>query len=372
MPTRNMTMNPPLTFSRMILALLVVLLPSVLMAASDPAKIKEEMERIHQLDAALTKGGIPEMLDIASDKGIGAPKINSKYYAELIARQEPALAPLEQAKRTFGLNVARRLDEMAAELQRQSTSELRAEQAAQLLDLATWFETEKGYGNYFLVIRCENLAAVPLAYLTADLGFPMEKITALRNRVMPKDEEREFRKTVLNSEAPSPFIGELTGSQSERDEQMQIAWSKGWHAMSDWFQARNININHWKRSDLPESLAFFLDESPKGPKTTVESWNMDRHAGLVNGFRDVSFQNLEGFMKYRELVGKFPTEPPAWWKPDDKLLSATDAAFMNAWEPFRREHGPQYGPAALVYGEVSSGTFIDGETRIRNQAKANP
>ena len=213
---------------------------------------------------------------------------------------------------------------------------------------------------------------MPLAYLTADLGFPMEKITVLRNRIMPKDEEREFRKTVLNSEAPISFIGELTGSQSERDEQMQTAWSKGWHAMSDWFQARNININHWKRSDLPESLAFFLDESPKGPKTTVESWDMDRHAGLVNGFRDVSFQNLEGFMKYRELVGKFPTEPPDWWKPDDKLLSATDAAFMNAWEPFRREHGAQYGPAVLVYGEVSSGTFTDGETRIRNQAKANP
>jgi hypothetical protein len=227
-------MHPTLIHSSKLFVLaLALVLPSILMAANDQTRIREETERIHRLDEALSRAGIAEMLEMASKEQIGAPMINSKYYAERISRQEPALAPLEQAKRHFGLNVAHAIEEVANEFRNKSTSEHGYERASDLLDLVRWLKSEKGYGNYCLVTRCENVAAVPLAYLTVDLAFPIAKITALRDRIMSRDDERAFRKTVLNTEAPTPFIGELTGSQSEQDEQMQIAWSKGWHAMAD-------------------------------------------------------------------------------------------------------------------------------------------
>ena len=361
-------------FRRLIVVVLALLAPAVLWASTDPATIKEEMEKLRRLDASLNSGGVAELLTTASRESIAAPKINSKYHAERIAKQEPALAPLEQAKRAFGLKVAQALDGVAVESQRQTASDQRIKQATQLLDLADWFKAQKGYGNYLLVTRCENLAAVPIGYLTGDLSFPMEKITAQRKRISANNDEREFRKSVLNGEAPKPFIGVLTGTQSQQDDQMQMAWGNQWHAMADWFNARKIGIDKWKRSDLPDELAFFLDESPSGSKTTVKSWEMDRHAGIaINGLRDKNIDNIDGFAKYRELVGTFPTEPPKWWKPSDPLYSKTRAAFEDAWRPYEGKHGALFDIASIVYEQVTTGSLVDQESRLdKLRVKSNP
>lgn len=345
------------------IVVLALLTPAILLASTDPTKIAEETERIRRLDTSLGSG-ISGLLDMVTHESIAAPKINSNYYAEQIAKQEPALIQLEQAKRAFGFKVAQTLDGVAAESHRQTTSDQRAKQATRLLDLADWFKARKGYGNYILVTRCENLAAVPLGYLTADLTFPMEKITTLRKRITLRQEEREFRRTVLNSEAPKPFIAALTGTQSQQDDQMQMAWGNQWHAMADWFKARNVNIDKWRRIDLPEELAFFLDESPNGPKKTSGSWEFDLHASLANGFRDKNIENVDAFAKYRELVGKFPTEPPKWWKADDKLYSKTKAAFENAWLPYEEANGPIFGVAVIVYEQVTTGALMDSESLL--------
>ena len=336
-------------------------------ASGDPVRVNVEMEQIQQLNTALAKGGIAAMLDIASRESIAAPKINSKYYAERITKQESALAPLEQAKRAFGLRVAQSLDEVAAELQKPASSERRAEQAKQLLDLAQWLKAEKGYGNYILVIRCENLSAVPLAYLVADLSFPMEKITTLFNRIMPSADERAFRKVVLNSEAPKPFIGNLVGTESAQDEQMQRCWGRQWGKLREWLVEHKL-VEETNRDALPDELAFFVEEPEAKPFTTTRNWEVNRHSTLVNGLRDKELDNLAIFAKYRELVGWFPTEPPKWWKPGDPVFTKTRAAFEDAWSPYLEKYGPLYGTAARVYEQVKSGTFMDWETQLEKRA----
>lgn len=364
-------MNSILSWRKMVV--IAALSPAMLLASTDPTKIEIEMERMRRLNSSLSSGNITELLDTVARESIAAPMINSKYYAERIAKQEPILTQLEQAKRDFGFKVTQALDGVATESQRQTTSDQRTKQVTKLLDLADWFKAQRGYGNYILVTRCENLAAVPLGYLTADLTFPMEKITTLRKRITLRQEEREFRRTVLNSEAPKPFIGALTGPQSQQDDQMQMAWGNQRHAMADWFNARKVNIDKWRRIDLPEELAFFLDESPNGPKRTSGSWEFDLHASLVNGFRDKNIENIDAFAKYRELVGKFPTEPPQWWKPDDKLHTAREAAFLEAWEPYRHDQGALYGVAAIVYEQVTSGALMDSESLLdKLDRKAKP
>ena len=182
---------------------------------------------------------------------------------------------------------------------------------------------------------------------------------------MAKNEQREFRRAVLNGEAPRTFIGPLTGTDSQQDEQMQIAWSKGWHSMADWFQTRRIDIDHWKKSDLPEDLAFYLDDEPLGPKSTTGSWSMNRHAGIaINGLRDKNVDMIQALMEFREQVGGFPTAAPKWWKSNDPTFSRTSAAFHDAWRPFMVERGAVYDSAALVYDKVKSGTFMDEEMQV--------
>ena len=337
-------------------------------ATVDPSQIEAEMQKLKRLETSLAEGGIAGLLKTATSESIAAPKINSNYFAGRIAKQEPDLAPLEHAKRAFGLKVAKALDALATEALRQENSDQRIQLTTRYLDLADWLEVEKGYGNYLLVTRCENLAVVPLGYLIADLSFPMEKILAQRDRISTKGVSREFRRAVLNGEAPKPFIDPLSGTDSQQNEQMQIAWGQQWHRMRNWFKERNVTIDKWKQSDLPDDLAFFLEDCPAGPKRTSDSWEMNLHASVVNGYRSNMVESIDKFAKYRELVGSFPTEPPSWWKPDDPSYSRIGAAFQQAWRPFRREHGPLHDPASFVYERVQAGTWMDSESQLAKEA----
>ena len=351
---------------RLSIVVLLAALGSVLCAA-DSGQIEAELKRIEILNRALDTGGLSELL--ATE--LPCPLIHSQYFAEKIAAREPELRELEQAKRDFGLKLARALDEEATRLQKRADSGERAKQAVQLLNLAAWTKAAQGYGNYVLLSRCESLATVPLAYLTADLDVPLGSVAVLRKRITPSVEERAFRIAVLNSEAPVPFIGQLNGRDSEQDDQMQIAWNTKWQTMAEWFKAKGVTISHWRREALPDDLAFFLDdEHAPEPFTTVNLWSLKRHNTLVFGHRDGQVGCVDRFMLFREKIGTFPTQPPRWWKPDDKIYTATGAAFENAWRPFEKEHGPIFQIAAQVYQQVTEGQFLDRETQYCRLAEA--
>lgn len=211
------------------LALIVILTAICLpLSAADPAQIETEMKRIEVLGRALDDGGVAGMLAA----GLPCPLIRSQYYADKIAAHEPERRALEQAKRDFGLKLARSLDDQATQLQKRANSAERAKQVTLLLDLADWLKAASGYGNYLLFNRSESLAAVPLVYLTADLDYPLASIASSRKRIVPAAVERAFRVGVLNDEAPEPFIGNLHGTDSQQDDQVQAAWNQKWQAMS--------------------------------------------------------------------------------------------------------------------------------------------
>lgn len=356
----------------LVITVLCVTLSIVFSSSADIAsvKIKEKINQIHQLETALgDMGDLSKMLNAASNREIGVPDINSNYYAERIGRENPELALLEMTKRTFGLKLAHALDKLAGELVGEVAVEDRVAQADLLLDLADWLKSEKSYGNYLLTARCENLAIVPMAYLGADLDFSMERVEVMKKRLMSHAEAREFRKAVLNSEAPEPFIGNLSGSESEQDRQLQYYWAQGWNRMLTWQKAHGLHALDADRSKLPEPLAYFVEERLKEPFTTVNNWEVNRHSSaLVNGARDMNLRNLESFLKFRKHVDAFPTKPPSWWEPNGRY-SAIEAAFKDAWEPFRMTHGVPYQTAAQVYSQVMSGEYMDWESYQIRDAK---
>jgi hypothetical protein len=350
---------------RLSIIILIAALGSVLPAA-DSAQIGAEMERLETLSRALEDRGVAGVLATA----LPSPLIRSQYYADKIAAREPERRALEQAKRDFGLKLARALDDLAAQLQKHTHSADRASQASLLLDLAAWLKAAPGYGNYILFSRSESLATVPLAYLTADLDYSLASVAALRRRITSLPEERAFRVIVLNAEASRPFIGALGGGESDQDNQMQFAWGKGWKAMSDWFTTKTIPISQWKRDALSEELAFFLDDHAPQPFTSVNLWQCKLHNTLIFGHRDKQVENIDRFMLFREEVGSFPTQPPRWWKPDDKLYTATKAAFEHAWLPFEKQYGPIFDVAEMVYQQVTDGQFLDRDTQYTRLVEA--
>lgn len=332
--------------------------------AADPAQIEAEMKRIEKLSRALNDDGVAGMLAT----GLPCPLIRSQYYADKIAAREPERRALEQAKRDFGLKLARALDDQAAQLQKRGDSVERAKQATSLLDLADWLRAASGYGNYLLFNRSESLAAVPLVYLTADLDYPLASIATLRKRIVPSAVERAFRVSVLNDEAPEPFIGNLRGTDSQQDDQVQAAWNQKWQATTAWFKKRGLMGEAQKREQLPDDLAFFFEEHEPSPLTTVNTWQNNRHPSLVFGTRDVLVRSLDEFMLYREKVGAFPTQPPKWWKPNPANSSDTAlrAAFEEGSKHLRRENGQPFGAdgPALLYQWASEGKVMDYESSL--------
>ncbi len=353
---------------RLSLIVLLAALGSVLSAA-DSAPIDAEMKRVETLSRALDDGGVAAVLVTA----LPSPLIRSQYYADKIAAREPERRLLEQAKRDFGLKLARALDDLAAQLQKRAESAVRASQASLLLDLAAWLKAAPGYGNYVLFSRSEGLATVPLAYLTADLEYPLTSVTAMRRRIAPVADERAFRAAVLNGEAPKPFIGSLSGSDAAQDDQMQVAWNTGWHAMADSFKKRGVTISQWRRDALPEELAFFLDdEHAPQPFTTVNLWTLKRHNTLIFGHRNVQVRNIDEFMLFRDKVGSFPRQPPVWWKPGSGGDTALAAAFQDATKHLRRENGQVFGysVSAMLYQQVTEGNVLDHETQLVRLSEA--
>lgn len=353
------------TFLRLCLVVLFTASGAVLCAA-DRADIDAEMKRVESLEKALEEGGAAGVLATT----LPAPLIRSPYYAERLAKLEPERLAVEQAKREFGFKLAVELDETAAFLQKRTDSTERAKQAGLLLDLAAWLRTARGYGNYVLFSRCESLATVPLAYLTADLDYPLEKVGELRRRILASSDERAFRVAVLNDEAPAPFIGALSGNESAQDDQIQIAWSIKWNEMRTWFKSNEIKGQAQTRERLPEHLAlFFTNEYKASPFTTVNNWNNNRHQGVVFGMRDVQVKNVDMLMLYREKVGTFPTQPPSWWKPTDKLYTAREAAFEDAWRPHEKQYGPIFQGAAITLEAVVNGSVWDRDTQYTKRAE---
>ncbi len=337
--------------------------------SAQPGPVTQELEYVKSLEQALMKHGLQGILETVKADFRSAPVINSKYYAEHLKELNPALTELEQAKRDFGLKTAQALAETALELQMPVSSARREEQAEELIRLAEWFRTANGYGNYILFMRAENLSAVPLAYLVADLDFPLKKTRGWLSRIASPKDQREFRKSVLNREAPQAFIGELTGADSDQDEQMMMAWNQKRNEVSSWFKSNGVKER--TRSKLPTELAFFFSEGQSGQRTTVELWELNYHHALAYGTRDNHLDSVTKLAKYREMVGDFPTSPPKSWNPQ-YTPSPVKAAFESAWEPYRREHGPLYDTASRVYEEVKAGTFMDWETQYdKEKARGN-
>jgi hypothetical protein len=323
--------------------------------ASDGMNIQNALEQLTTLNNLLDGKGYEGLLS----SSIPCPAIYSKYYVDIIVSRNPELRELEYAKRSFGLKLAGLLEKESFFLQNTTASSKREKRVKMLLNLANWIALTSGYGNYILYSRCENLITVALAFLTYDLDFPLEKITALRSCIKTPEQEQSMRIKIINAEAPYSVIGPLKGNVIEQSNQMEFFWNKGWRKMVDYFNSCNITVSKWHRDKLPDDLKYFLDDKIENiPPTTVGLWDIKQHETFIYGHRDVHLRMVDAFILYREKVGRFPTQPPPWYKAGISAGTAIENAFEQEWRPFRDKFGP-IGVAATVYQQILENRFYD-------------
>lgn len=352
----------------------------------------KEMEEVRQLAVAAEKGPAA-LLSHIHEAQVRTPLIYSQWYVDTLAVKSPKRAEIEQARRDFGRKVLESLEATAPTPAMPADSHSLQRTAKMLLDLGSWFGEEPGYGNASLFSRLQDMATVPVARLIADLSYPETELATLVRRLVDFPQEVERNVRVLNTESPEPAFVLPSLPNSSADvwyplERAKLADSVVRPLEREWYR-RVAGIRKWQkeqgkpevvpsgkkgREHLPAEFAFFVDdemsEAPK-PFTTLRQWDRKYHRRLFLGLGTHNIGNVKAFLLFRQKVGNFPTTAPSWWKAGDGVFpTPMDAAFYDAWKPFRVTYGPTDASAAETYRGVQDNAFYDEDTRRVKQHEA--
>jgi hypothetical protein len=312
--------------------------------------------------------GLSSLVAYIKAQHVPPPAIHSEWYVRESGQVPADRTDVELRKRQWGRRLLELLERTAEENLAMSDTATRERAANLLLDLGDWIVGKPEYGNLFILQRCQDLATVPLAHLTADLSYPEPKLDELAGRLRTGAALSRLCVDALNAEAPAPIFVAGEGSTfADVQRPLQRAWDKGVREIMAWQDASGRLAvgppSRELRQLLAAELKFYCDDEIVGETTTRERWDVKFHSRLVLGLGGVNAVNLRHFLLFRKKVGRFPTEPPSWWTPRRGAPETPiDAAFREAWRPFRIELGP-IGSPALVYVEVTTNTFYDEDTR---------
>ncbi len=390
--------------------LIVVLGVSIVNAQSNT---KDELKRIDAMNAALAGGGIPGLLEKANEQSWRVPQIPSQWHVENVSKAEQK--PVDVAAREFGKRLAQSLDRAAPSMQQLPAGEPLYNETARLLGFSEWCAATDGYGNLFLAQRSLDLAAVGVARLVANLGFPIEKIDGLLPRMNPVWMSIETNQRVLNKDA-----GVVVFPKAERND-MERVWGSGRILMrmksnpeiQKDLEGRGIAGGLRRSKAIEDNLSFF-DDVEIGqikPVTLSNLWDYNWHTGIVVGLELQSIQKAEALAEFRKAIGSFPDKPvftaqqlrdrergaaeaaKAGLKVsnmEDSYSSPRAAAFAIAWKNYLEKQVEDLGKlppsrynldssAFQAYDEVQRGMFFDRDTANKRDheertkaAKANP
>ena len=356
-----------------------------LMASSIAAAQSKDEQSLAKLSRELD-AGLYSFVSRVKVERLPSPQIHSAWYVSELPKQQVGKSDWERQKRQFGRRLVETLEQTSKDVLELKDAAGRERAAAMLLDLSEWIAQTPGYGNMLLFNRCQDMATVPLAHLIADLSYPEAKLDAFMARLRTWEDMVGMSADALNSELPVPIF--VAGKGSDSAEMQRPVEVSTWHNLDEvrrpikmTWQTGASQVYTWVKENLPQytmsrgekvrqalpaNLRFYCDDELFGPEagTTLRRWEVKFHTGFVAGLGGWNPNHIRYLLLFRKKVGKFPAEPPAWWKPGDRSLDTpVKAAFEQAWQPFRMQFGPIYAAAALVYEEVASNTFYDQDTR---------
>jgi hypothetical protein len=328
---------------------------------------EDELQRVEALRSMLKRDGVCEMVSSAERLQWTAPRIRSAYWVYRLPKEDQDRIKLETVKRELGLEIAKALDDEAVVVVEAADSATREAQAGCLLKVSQWLRSSHGYGNLQLTVRADSLAAIPIGHLVADLSYRTNRLETLVGSLMTLEQQQAIQIDVLKEEAPPGFTEGAAGTRQQKEERLYEAWQRGYKVLVDWCEHNGFHRTgkegEWQQ--LPADLAFYHDDEwsdePR-PNTTVGRWNRKLHVACIFGFGGgVVERHVRTLYLFRKTVGYFPTKAPKWRRKDD-YLSPIQAAFMDAWEPYMKEHGVAGGAAGAYYEQILSNRFMDAET----------
>jgi len=286
-------------------------------AVADNGGFAEKTKLVEAMTEMLAERDLPGFLKAVKEQGWDTPHIRSVYWIEQMATNKAEEIRYETAKREFGLALAKKIDEMALESISVTNTEARASLASHAFDIANWIGATKGYGNFQIARRVDDLGYTQIGYLAANLNFSTNRIDTLLKRAMTQETHLSFRLAVLDDESPVPVGIKRSGSANEVYERLLKWWGDNLRKADEWCKDKKgtkiFNCAKY-RAEMPKEVAFFADEDGGGnPFTVVSLWEHKRHfTHCINSSLEWR-KWIDNLYLFRQKVGAFPSEMPLSW-----------------------------------------------------------
>jgi hypothetical protein len=292
---------------------------------------------LHELEAVLQRNDLYAFVTAIGRMDAEAPFMPSRFYVARGVGGEQRQHELIMS-RAFGVALARKLDQFSLSLVKPCSQNERRKQVELTLNIAEWLKKVPRYGAILLLDRCENIACIPLANLIIDLELDEDVIAIYQSRLSSNEERGRRRAEVMIQEPADEKNGGDVIHEGASLAEIESFWRQGERRAVQWCRANAIRVpdDELGRQVMPQGLRIFLDDGNRADLSTVGMWESKRHkGGLVRGGPNAIRGRAEALAVFRKKVGNFPTSPPDWFGTDEKIYSKTQAAFEQAWRPYR-------------------------------------
>jgi len=144
--------------SVMLICIACSLLASGSGAVAQSTDYEAATEQIRAYAKALDKDGVWGFVATADANGWIAPHIHSAHFVHWIPAAEVQSSRYEWAKRDFSFELVKALDIESLKIIDPSSTQEREMQVERLLSFSHWIGGTRGFGNFALKMRAENLS----------------------------------------------------------------------------------------------------------------------------------------------------------------------------------------------------------------------
>ena len=352
---------------RTLTAFIAAMLAATAFARGTPEISFETTASTGRTTERLRSKGIEAFMAEVWTNDVAAPRIHSLFFVEHLPPDNSELVALEMAYRDFGLELARRLDELAVAYQLRKLGMGDRVTLGWLHRFSKWVRACGGYGNYQMARRADALAWVALGRLVVDLGEDVSDFDGCVESFMSEKEEAVIRADILYEESFGTFDVRKEAADFTTKGNFEIRWGMGWKKGFEKHQAFVMD-QYSKNKELfgneDMAICFFADDSwaSELSYSVPVNWDLKRHMRtcVYGGIRPRIDKSTVSLHTFRKVVGKFPP-PPEGAAAD--LERAYDDYYDKLWTPHEKKYGIGGGTAGRSYYRITHNEFMDAWTR---------
>lgn len=355
--------------NRRVVFFLVTLLSFVAAAHRDPWVTLQGQVRILR-DELVRQGAHAFVTNRATTPRI-APHIHSKCWVDWLPRTNAAQVAqiaYEEEKRNFGLDFVGELEKLALPDIPLADFEAQERYAAQMLDIAEWLKTSKGYGNQILKKWSEGIALTAIGGMSVNMDCSTNRVLRLLARVDNLQENLVRRVAILNEEAPHPFRLPKGNTENDTMRDLERQWYA--HVRPAWeyydLQEGHRGFRFANAAGYPHQFAFYMPDPPYRAmyRTVRDTWGLKMHEVVcVYGLFTRMYGEIFEILRWRQAFGQIP-RPSAAEIEDEQQGFNYRLRLHDAWQKMTNFKEMYFLGASAIL-KIYGGEFQDDSTHAQ-------